>query len=200
MSTTPTSRRWRSPSPRSTTTRAPVDDALTTTRGHRGRPSGCSRTTRDVDGDDLRRSGVTDPPHGTATVNAESSRHLHAGRELQRPRHLQLHRSSTATAAPRPATSTVDDHRGQRRAERGQRRGHGRRGRLAVRSTFAPTTRTSTAIRSRSRSSAAPIHGTAVLQAGNVLYTPNAELQRLGLLRVHDLRRRRRHRNGDRGA
>ena len=40
-----------------------------------------------------------------------------------------------------------------------------------------------------------PIHGTAVLQGdGNVLYTPNAELQRLRLLRVHDLRRRRRHR------
>ena len=58
----------------------------------------------DVDGDTLTAVLVTGPAHGTLTLNADGSLHLHAGRQLQRHRQLHLpgqrRRTPTATSPP----------------------------------------------------------------------------------------------------
>ena len=79
-----------------------VDDALSISEDAGGTIVPVLDNDSDVDGDDFFVTGVTDPPHGTATVNAESVVTYTPDAELQRPRHLQLLDHPTARAAPRP--------------------------------------------------------------------------------------------------
>ena len=92
----------------------------------------------------------------------------------------------------------ADDHPGQRRAERGQRRGHGRRGRLdgVGRRSRQRHGRRRQPAHAHLRRLADPWHRCPAGRERSLHAEP--ELQRLRLLRLHDLRRRRRHRSGDR--
>ena len=62
----------------------------------------------DVDGDAADGgAGRPAPANGTLTLNAERRLHLHAGRELQRPRHASPTRPSDGTADSNVATVTI---------------------------------------------------------------------------------------------
>ena len=90
--------------------------------GHAGQRSRCSPTTATWTATRLTVSGVTQPAHGTATVNARRHDHLHAGRELQRPRQLHLHGQRRPRRHRRRRRSASRSRAVERRAGGGERR------------------------------------------------------------------------------
>ena len=152
----------------------PVNDAPVATpsrHARRGQTLSCRLPASDVDGDSLTYAIVGS--RRTARFRARREPHVHAGGELQRLRllHLQGERRHRRLEH---RDGLADRHAGQRRADRGRRRGDRRRGARHRRRPCRRTTPTSTATRSRSRSVGTPAHGTAVIQGGNVRYTPTA--------------------------
>ena len=68
----------------------------------------------DVDSDTLTAVLVSGPAHGTLTLNANGSFHLHAGRQLQRPRQLHL-QGQRRQPRQQHGHRLPHGHRGQRR-------------------------------------------------------------------------------------
>ena len=107
-----------------TTNQAPVavNDAYTTAEDTpltvpvAGVPGVLANDT-DPDGNPLTAALVTGPARGTLTLNANGGVHLHAGRQLQRPRHLHLPRQRRHCPI-QPRNGHDHRHRRQRRPSR----------------------------------------------------------------------------------